>query len=532
MYTNDGFTAKITDKVLNKRPQNTLKAQTRLYYTMPAPYNIMYNDRKIIMAKETNKKEKEIKQPSALLSILPVVLLVAMLVQTVQAFGSNSLDGASQVTLLTVSAFCVFVGMVFLHVPWKNYEDAITKSIASVASPLLILLMIGALSGAWMTSGVVPTLIYYGMKIISPQVFLASTCAICALVSVMTGSSWTTVATIGIALMGIGRAQGFSEGWIAGAIISGAYFGDKISPLSDTTVLASGCAEVQLFDHIKYMLITTVPSITITLIAFAVAGFVTTTSGVQDTEAFTTALEARFNITPWLLVVPLCSSLMIMKRMPPLITLFLSSMLAIVFGCIFQREALNEINPDLFQAAMKCLYDSTALSTDNALLSDLVQTNGMAGMMGTIWLIICAMCFGGAMTAGGFIAGITRIFTSFIKGRTSMVWAHATTGVMINVAIADQYLCILLSANMFRDIYDKGHFERRLLSRTTEDSVTVTSVLVPWNTCGMTQSTVLGVSTFTYLPYCFFNIISPLMSIFVAALGYKIFKVGSEENKI
>lgn len=468
------------------------------------------------------------KRPSAILSFMPIVLLVAMLTCTIRLFGSDSLGGASQVTLIVVSAFCVLIGMLKLNIPWQSFEKAITKNVASVSSALIILLLIGALGGAWMVSGVVPTLIYYGMHIIHPSVFLASTCLICALVSVMTGSSWTTIATIGIALMGIGRAQGFAEGWVAGAIISGAYFGDKISPLSETTTLASGSLGVPLFTHIRYMTVTTVPSIVITLIVFAVAGFASDTSSTQDAAAFMQALRSRFCITPWLLLVPALTGVMIARKMPPVITLFLSALMAVGFGIVFQQGVLAEIDPSLFKAAMKSVYGETAVHTDNPMLTDLVATRGMAGMTDTIWLIICAMCFGGTMSAGGMVGGITRLFIHMVKGRTSLVGATATTGVMLNVAIADQYLCILLTGNMFRDIYDRQGYERRLLSRTTEDAVTVTSVLVPWNTCGMTQSTVLGVSTVTYLPYCFFNLISPIMSVLVAALGYKIFRTSKQ----
>lgn len=470
------------------------------------------------------------KRPSAKLSILPIIVLTIMLTFTIRAFGSDSLSGASQITLLTVSAFCVLVGMAYLHVPWASFEKAITKNVASVSSALVILLLIGALSGAWMLSGVVPTLIYYGVQIIHPDIFLASTCVICAFVSVMTGSSWTTIATIGIALMGIGRAQGFSEGWIAGAIISGAYFGDKISPLSETTTLASGSIGVSLFDHIKYMTITTIPSIAITVLIFLVSGFAFHTSNTHDIEAFTLTLASRFSISPWLLLVPAITGVLIARKVPPVITLFLSALLAVGFGCVFQQSVMTEIDPSLFKAAMKTLYGSTSISTGNPILTDLVSTRGMAGMMDTIWLIVCAMCFGGTMAASGFVGGITRLFIHLVKGRTSLVASTASTGVMLNVAIADQYLCILLTGNMFKDVYDRNGYERRLLSRTTEDSVTVTSVLVPWNTCGMTQSTVLGVSTVAYLPYCFFNIISPLMSILVAAFGYKIFKKETGET--
>lgn len=463
--------------------------------------------------------------PSPLISLLPLVVLVLMLVATIRAYGSDSLLGASQVTLLVVSAFCVLLGTTVLGVPWADFERMITKNVASVTSAIIILLLIGALSGTWMVSGVVPSLIYYGVKIIHPDVFLASTCIISALVSVMTGSSWTTIATIGIALMGIGRAQGFDDGWIAGAIISGAYFGDKISPLSDTTVLASGAVGVPIFKHIRYMLITTIPSLVIALIIFTFAGFMQQSNSSAEIEQFTSALAGRFHISAWLLVVPVLTGVMIARKIPPIATLFLSTLLAVVFSLVFQSDALREIaGGDLFKGAMQSVYGQTSLSTSNPMLTSLVATRGMAGMMGTIWLIICAMCFGGAMEAGGMVRGITQMFVRMIRGRVSLVASTVCSGLMLNLAVADQYICVLLTGNMFKKIYDRQQYERRLLSRTTEDSVTVTSVLVPWNTCGMTQSTVLGVPTLTYLPYCFFNLISPLMSICVAALGYKIWR--------
>ena len=485
------------------------------------------------MSENRNKKGELLKKrPSAVLSLMPIVVLVAMLTATIKAFGSDSLGGASQITLLTVSALCVLIGMWRLNVPWASFEKAITKNVASVSSALIILLLIGALSGAWMVSGVVPTLVYYGVQAIHPDIFLASSCLICALVSVMTGSSWTTIATIGIALMGIGRAQGFGEGWVAGAIISGAYFGDKISPLSETTTLASASLGVPLFKHIRYMLITTVPSMLLALVLFAVGGLLFGNSGNQDIESFTRAIDARFNITPWLLAVPVLTGVLIARRTPPVITLFLSSLMAVIAGVVFQGDVLREIDPSTFKASMISLYGSTSLTTDNPMLTSLVATRGMGGMMDTIWLIICAMCFGGAMSAAGMVGGITRLFIHLVKGRTSLVGSTAATGLMLNLAIADQYLCILLSGNMFRDVYDREGYERRLLSRTTEDAVTVTSVLVPWNTCGMTQSTVLGVATFTYLPFCFFNIISPLMSVIVAMTGYKIYRRDSVPEEL
>ena len=458
------------------------------------------------------------KIPSPLVSLLPIVLLVGMLFATIHTFGSDALEGGSQISLLTTTAFCVFIGIAFYRVPWNN--------ISGVATAIIILLIIGALSGAWMISGIVPTLIYYGMQIIHPDFFLASTCIICALISVMTGSSWTTIATIGIALMGIGKAQGFNEGWIAGAIISGAYFGDKISPLSETTILASSITDVPLFRHIRYMLITTTPSLIITLTIFTVMGFVIETNSTAHMEDFATSLKDTFTITPWLLIVPLVTGILIARKVPSIITLFISTMLAGICAIIFQPDLLREIagENNIFKGAMMTFYGSTGLDTGNSMLTDLVSTRGMAGMMDTVWLILCAMCFGGAMTASGMLGSITSVFVRFMKGRVSVVASTVCSGLFLNLTTADQYISIILTGNMFRNIYEKKGYENRLLSRTTEDAVTVTSPLIPWNTCGMTQATILNVSTLTYLPYCFFNIISPLMSILVAAIGYKIVK--------
>ena len=464
------------------------------------------------------------KVPSPLVSLLPILILIGMLFATIRTFGSDALNGGSQVSLLTTTAACVFIGVAFYRIPWKDYEIAITNNIAGVSSAIIILLIIGALSGAWMISGVVPTLIYYGMKIIHPDFFLTSTCIICALVSIMTGSSWTTIATIGIALLGIGKAQGFEEGWIAGAIISGAYFGDKVSPLSDTTVLASSVTDTPLFRHIRYMMITTIPSLVITLIIFTVMGFTYETSGTEQITEFAASLNSRFHLAPWLLIVPVATGILIARKMPSIITLFLSTLLAAAFAIIFQPDLLYEISGSngLFKGTIMSLYGSTSLQSDSAMLTELIATRGMAGMMNTIWLIICAMCFGGAMTASGMLGSITSVFVRFMKNTVSVVASTVGSGIFLNLATADQYISIILTGNMFSNIYEKKGYESRLLSRTTEDAVTVTSALIPWNTCGMTQATILSVPTLTYLPYCFFNLISPLMSILVAAIGYKI----------
>ena len=477
--------------------------------------------------------------PSPLLSLVPILVLVTLLFVTIHTFGSDALSGGSQVVLLTATAVCCLIAMGYSKVRWKAIELAMVNNISGVATALIILLIIGALSVSWMISGVVPTLIYYGMQIIHPSFFLASTCIICAIVSVMTGSSWTTIATIGIALLGIGQAQGFEDGWIAGAIISGAYFGDKISPLSDTTVLASSVTDTPLFKHIKYMMITTVPSMIITLTIFTVAGFAHEATATDQIAMYSASLRETFHISLWLLIVPVITGILIAKRIPSIITLFISATLAGIFALFFQPHLLQEISglpvqdmQSQFKGLIMTFYGSTQVQTGNPDLNDLVSTRGMSGMMNTIWLIICAMCFGGAMTASGMLGSITSVFIRFMKRTVGLVASTVASGLFLNICTADQYISIILTGNMFKDIYQKKGYESRLLSRTTEDSVTVTSVLIPWNTCGMTQATILGVATFTYLPYCFFNLISPLMSITVAAIGFKIKRINEKAESI
>ena len=459
------------------------------------------------------------------IAILPFVVLVALQVLVIKHFGSDAIDGASQTALLFAAAVAVAIAMVGYKVSWKSIDGAIGDNIRTIGPAVLILFLIGAISGSWMMSGVVPTMIYYGMKVITPSLFLFMACIICALVSLITGSSWTTVATVGIALIGIGTAQGYPTGWTAGAIISGAYFGDKISPLSDTTVLASSVGEVPLFKHIRYMLITTVPSFTIALVIFLVVSLNHTALNGAEAASFAEGLQNAFVISPWLLLVPLFTAVLIALRLPAAIILFLSALVAGVVMLAAQPDIVAKIGDgNGFRGLMLTYYSSTSIETGNEILDNLVQTRGMKGMLSTVFLIFCASAFGGALTGGGMMRSITSALARGISGRRSLVSSTVVTGLFSNMATGDQYLSIVLTGNIFKQLYKDKGFEGRLLSRSTEDSATVTSVLVPWNTCGMTQSLVLKVPTLDYLPYCIFNIISPLMSITIAFIGYKIFR--------
>ncbi len=476
--------------------------------------------------------------PGWIVSTIPFAVLVVSLFVVVMLFGSSSLDGASQVALLFSSAVAVAISMVFYHIPWAGMESAIADNIRTIAPAVIILLLIGAISGSWMVSGIVPTLMYYGLKILSPKIFLLAACLICAMVSLVTGSSWTTIATIGVAFMGIGSALGFSAGWTAGAIISGAYFGDKMSPLSDTTVLASSVSETPLFSHIRYMAITTTPAISLAAAIFLIKSLCYEGASEAAVADFSGSLAASFNINPWLLVVPVLTCMLIVRRVPALLTLFLSALMAGVAALVAQPEIVSSIGSsigepgcgDQFKGLLVSFYGDTCVDTGNETLNALVATRGMAGMLNTIFLILCAATFGGVLTGCGMIQSITDAMTRGITGRKSLVGATVTTGVFSNVVTGDQFLSIILTTSLYKRLYrDKG-YESRLLSRSVEDSATVTSVLIPWNSCGMTQSTVLKVPTVDYLPYCFFNILCPVVSLSVAVLGYRIFHNGQSAS--
>lgn len=451
---------------------------------------------------------------------MPLVILVALIAVVVSIFGDETLSGASQISLIVATAVCLSIGLLQKTTTWADFEKALADKIGGVSGGIIILLLIGALGGAWMVGGIVPTLIYYGMEIMSPQWFLVSACVICAMVSVLTGSSWTTIATIGIALMGIGQALGFNEGWAAGAIISGAYFGDKISPLSDTTVLASSTVGTPLFTHIKYMLYTTVPTFLITLLIFTLEGLGQSPASTEHVQMVEETLQQTFFISPWLLLVPVFTGVLIAMRLPSMVVLFLATLMGALAAAFTQGALLDEIaGTDLegfsqrIRGAFIVVYGKTNLDTGVPELNDLVATRGMAGMLGTIWLIICAMLFGAAMTATGMLDTIMKALLRLVRGIVSLVATTAFTGVFLNIVSADQYLSIILSATMFAPTYKRYGLEPRLLSRTCEDSATVTSVLIPWNTCGMTQSSVLGVSTLMYAPFCFFCYLSPIMTV-------------------
>ncbi|MGW1456430.1 Na+/H+ antiporter NhaC [Salegentibacter agarivorans] len=461
-------------------------------------------------------------------ALIPVFALIAMLAFNVFVFGDDSLSGSNQFVLLLGGAVAAIVGY-FNNVEYDKMIDEVAGNIQSTAGAILILLMVGALAGTWLISGIIPTMIYYGLQILNPTIFLAACVIICAVISVATGSSWTTSATVGIALIGIAEALGISVGMTAGAILSGAYFGDKLSPLSDTTNLAPAMAGTDLFTHIRYMTLTTVPTVTITLIIFVIIGLNLDTSGTTDTSAILASIENSFRISPWLFLVPIIVIALIVKKTSPLIALLLGTLLGAAAALFFQPEIVAQIagttNLDFvsgYRGVMQAITVETAVETDNENLNDLFSAGGMAGMLGTIWLIICAMVFGGIMEAIGALARISKALLNLFHTTFGLFASTVFSCLALNATASDQYLAIVVPGKMFAKAYrDKGLAPENL-SRTLEDSGTVTSVLIPWNTCGAYHSGVLGVPTLSYAGYAFFNYLSPFMTLLFAAFSIKI----------
>ena len=467
-------------------------------------------------------------------ALLPIIFLIALLSFNVYLYGDDSLGGANQLALLLSAAFAAIMGLKS-GTSWKSILKGVSNSIASTTPAIIILLLIGSLAGTWLISGIVPTMIYYGLQILNPKIFLVAAAIICAIVSLASGSSWSTIATVGIALLGIGNALDISNGLTAGAIISGAYFGDKMSPLSDTTNLAPAMAGTNLFTHIRYMMYTTIPSFVISLLIFLLIGLsMDNTQNSNDITNLLMAIESSFNISPWLFLVPVIVLLLIMKKVPALPALFVGTLLGGIFAIIFQPHLIIElsgIDSNFFQASyvsiINAMGSKTSINTSNEMINDLLSSAGMYGMLNTIWLIICAMCFGGVMEASGALKKISQSIIQYAESTGSVIATTACTCLFFNVTASDQYLSIVVPGRMYADTFKDKGLAPENLSRTLEDSGTVTSVLVPWNTCGATQSAVLGVATMTYLPFCFFNIISPLMTILYAYLGFKIKKIKS-----
>ena len=467
-------------------------------------------------------------------SVLPIITLIILLAINVGVYGDDSLNGSNQFILL-VGAFIASIIGYFHKVNYKIIINSISKSVKTTTSPILILLFVGAIAGTWLISGIIPAMIYYGLQIFNPLFFLPACVIICAIISISTGSSWTTSATIGIAMIGIGKAMEINTGIVAGAIISGAYFGDKLSPLSDTTNLAAAMANSNLFNHIRYMSLTTVPSIIIGLLFFMFIGFFQVNTEEIDNKFLVNSIEEKFFISPILFFVPIIVIVMILKKTPPLIALMAGTILAALFALIFQQNIILELtdsNKLTLNSAYRGIVDAitieTSIKSTNEILSELFKSGGMKGMLGTIWLIICAMVFGGVMDAIGALKKISEKLLEKAENTFQLIFSTSVSCLTVNLTASDQYLSIVVPGKMFQKAYQKRNLASENLSRTLEDSGTVTSVLIPWNTCGAYQSSVLGVSVVDYFAYAVFNWISPFMTLAYAYFGIKIKKLISQ----
>jgi NhaC family Na+:H+ antiporter len=442
------------------------------------------------------------------------------------------LSGSNQIALI-LSASIAGIIAIRLGYQWESISRKVVSTIGSAMPSILILLLIGSLAGTWMISGVVPAMIYYGLNIINPKLFLVTALIVGSIVSLATGSSWSTVATIGVALLGIGKALGMNEAVVAGAIISGAYFGDKMSPLSDTTNLAPAMAGTDLFTHVRYMVYTTTPSYILTIIISLFIGLRYDYSGaVINVDAVQSAIDGTFNTTPLLFLVPLILFGIILLKVPPIPALLAGTLLGAIFGIIFQPEIIKTIagitdnySKAAYISVMQSMFGDISLTTTDPKITELLSTSGMRGMLDTIWLILTAMVFGGIMESAGLLRRITQPIIKYAQSTGSLVTSTVITCLFFNTTASDQYLAIVVPGRMFRKTYEDKGLAPELLSRTLEDCGTVTSPLIPWNTCGATQSRVLGVDTWAYAPYAFFNIISPFMTILFAYLNIKIRRI-------
>ena len=468
-------------------------------------------------------------------ALIPIIVLVAMLAFNVFVFGDDSLSGSNQFILLVGAAVAAVVGF-FNKVSYRTMIEEVGENFQSTAGAIIILLFVGALAGSWMLSGVIPAMIYYGLQLLHPSIFLPACVIITIIISIATGSSWTTTATVGIALIGIGSVLGLSLGMVAGAVISGAYFGDKMSPLSDTTNLAPAMAGSELFTHIRYMAITTVPTISITFIVFIILNLINTGTGTTDITPMISAINESFYITPWLFLVPIILIGLVVLKTKPIVALFISALLGAIFAIIFQPNlvvataggsALDFVTA--YKGVIIAMTQGTSIETTGEGMADLFSTGGMNGMMGTIWLVICALTFGGVMDAIGALDRISKVLLGMAQSVFGLFASTVASCLALNVTASDQYLAIVVPGRMFKKAYAERGLAPENLSRTLEDSGTVTSVLVPWNTCGAYQSGVLGVSVYEYFIYAVFNYLSPFTTLLFAALSIKI-KTLSEES--
>lgn len=461
-------------------------------------------------------------------SIIPIIVLVTLLYLNVSIYGDSSLNGSNQLILIIGSSIAFFFG-IKNKVKAETIFNTISNNLKSISTPIIILLLVGGLSGSWMISGIIPSMIYYGLKLINVSFFLPTCVIISAIVAISTGSSWSTTATIGIGLIGIGKVLGFDLGLVAGAIISGAYFGDKMSPLSDTTNLAAAVTESNLFEHIKYMTITTFPTIIITLIFFTSYNIFNMPSDSIEKLNYVESIKDYFFISPILFFVPIIVIVLIIRKINPVISLFIGIITAAFLILVFQNNLISSFTSNnvlsTYEFIINSIVSETKIETGNSSLDDLFYTGGMKGMLNTIWLVICAMIFGGVMEAIGALKRISYFLLNKTKSMFGLFSSTVISCLTVNVSASDQYLAIVVPGKMFSKAYSDRNLSSLNLSRTIEDSGTVTSVLIPWNTCGAYQASVLNVNVLDYFIFAIFNWLSPITTLIIALIKYKIKKI-------
>ena len=473
--------------------------------------------------------EREKKSPTLAQALIPVGALIALLSFSVYLFGEDASYGPNQIALCVGAIVASFIGWLN-GIRWDELEQSIISGIVVAIKPVLILFSVGLLIGTWIMSGTVPTMIYYSLLILNPAVFYAASCLICGLIALSIGSSWTVAGTVGIALIGAAAGMGLSPEITAGAIISGAYFGDKMSPLSETTNLAPAVAGTDLFSHIGHMVWTTIPSIVIALILYALIGLNIDSTNTADDLAITLALlQENFTLNPVMLLPVLALLIMANKKMPPIPTILAGALIAVILALVFQRPAIFALSTDiasaplaLFKGVWQTLFNGFSLDSGNTTLDELMTRGGMSSMLNTVWLIFCAMVFGAVMDHTGLLQCLVNYALGFVHSTGSLIATTIATCIGANIITSDQYISLVLPGRMYKMEYQKRNLDMKNLSRALEDSGTITSPLVPWNTCGAYMSGTLGVATFAYLPYCFFNLICPIVSV---AYGYLNFKI-------
>ena len=476
-----------------------------------------------------NLKNSALRPPSVLQACIPITVLVLLLSLSVYLFGEDSSYGPNQIALCVGAAAAALVG-------WKNgkswleIEESIIHGITVAIKPLLILFCVGSLIGSWILSGTVPTMIYYSLLILDPSIFYSASCIICALIALSIGSSWTVAGTVGIALIGAAAGLGMSLEITAGAIISGSYFGDKMSPLSETTNLAPAVAGTDLFGHIGHMIWTTFPSIVITLILFTVIGFnIDISNTSSNLEITLQLLRENFSINVFMLVPVIMLLIMANKKFPPIPTILTGVILGILIALIFQQGAISSLSREtesnaltLFKGIWITLFDGFALNSGNDTLDNLMTRGGMSSMLSTVWLVLCAMVFGGVMEKTGLLQRLVDHALSFAHNTGTLIATTIATCIGANIITSDQYISVVLPGRMYKLEYQSRKLDPRVLSRTLEDAGTITSPLIPWNTCGAYMSATLGVATIAYLPFCFFNIINPFVALIYGFLNIKV----------